>query len=142
MTPSWDSSAAVGEPHIVETIDESDAPTAATWGAAVVKAGSPRDIDRDRFTLSMAILVMFLLAGAGVLTLVWFLPAEKMEDLRGVAPLILSPLATLAGTGFAWFYGDRATRLFGILLGSCGAAHDPYCSIWIFCVLGPPSVQP
>jgi hypothetical protein len=96
--------------HEIDTIDETRTQIGETWteGEKVVdKERRGRDLDRDRFNLAAAILVLFVLSSAGVLVLLYFLPADKLQDLRALSPLILSPLATLAGTGFAWFYAER-----------------------------------
>jgi hypothetical protein len=96
--------------HEIDTIDETRTQIGETWteGEKVVdKERRGRDLDRDRFNLAAAILGLFVLSSAGLLALLYLLPADKLQDLRALSPLILSPLATLAGTGFAWFYAER-----------------------------------
>ncbi len=73
---------------------------------ARARSGS-RSLNDRRYSLARLLLLAFGLASAAVLVLLRLLPDNRLEELRSIAPLILSPLATLIGAAVAWFYADR-----------------------------------
>ncbi len=100
-------------PRVVSRLVEDEPGRSLDPKVPVVAASSETrtvPLDERRYHLALWILSFFGFASAGVLVLLLLLPEARLAELRSIAPLILSPLATLAGTGAAWFYADRQGR--------------------------------
>ncbi len=75
-----------------------------------LRLGRPRkrDLDKDRYWLAWGVLGAFCAASAAAFIILLLAPEAKLETFRSFTPLVLGPLSTLTGTGFAWFYAERS----------------------------------
>jgi len=105
-----DAAEQAGTPRVIEHLEDEGRPQDDAGG--VIGPGSPVNLNDRRVQLTLFLMLLVALVSGATFLLMAYLPDSRMSTFREVLPVIFTPLVTLLGTSFGWFFAtsDRENQ--------------------------------